>query len=169
MNALTWNDVDFVSKTIRINKNLVHLPVKNGTEEKHYEFITQNSTKTKSGNRVIPLSMKAIEALEQLKKQTGEDPYIITSKNHIQIAPSRMDRTFNCILRNVGISKQGEQFGVHDIRHTFASMLFSNGCDVKIVSELLGHVDTKITENIYIHLIQQQKVNAIQSIDLYSI
>jgi site-specific recombinase XerD len=47
-------------------------------------------------------------------------------------------------------------------------MLFANGCDVKVVSDLLGHSDTKITENIYIHLLQQQKVKAIQGIDEYS-
>ena len=46
-------------------------------------------------------------------------------------------------------------------------MLFQNGCDIKVVSEILGHSDTKITENIYIHVIQQQKVKAIQGIDKF--
>jgi site-specific recombinase XerD len=58
--------------------------------------------------------------------------------------------------------------GLHSLRHTFATMLFSNGCEVKVVSELLGHSNTKITENIYIHVIQQQKVKAIKSIDKFS-
>ena len=40
--------------------------------------------------------------------------------------------------------------------------------EVKVVSELLGHSNTKITENIYIHVIQHQRVKAIQSIDKYS-
>ena len=67
-----------------------------------------------------------------------------------------------------GIAKTEQDCcGVHTLRHTFASMLFQNGCDIKVVSEILGHSDTKITENIYIHVIQQQKVKAIQGIDKF--
>ena len=44
------------------------------------------------------------------------------------------------------------------LRHTFATMLLNNGCEIKVVSELLGHSNTKITEKIYIHVIQKQRV-----------
>ena len=41
---------------------------------------------------------------------------------------------------------------VHTLRHTFAANWYNRGCDVKILSKLLGHADVSITYNIYIHL-----------------
>ena len=42
--------------------------------------------------------------------------------------------------------------GMHAFRHTFATNCYERGCDVKILSKLLGHSDVAITYNIYIHL-----------------
>ena len=45
--------------------------------------------------------------------------------------------------------------GIHALRHTFASMLFSKGVGVKIVSKLLGHSSVKITYDTYVHLFEK--------------
>ena len=45
--------------------------------------------------------------------------------------------------------------GIHALRHTFASIIFENGIDVKTVSELLGDV---AVNNTYIHLIKKTKI-----------
>ena len=55
--------------------------------------------------------------------------------------------------------------GLHTLRHTFASMLFRKGVDAKTVSELLGHSSVAFTMNIYVHLIEEQKSNAVNLID----
>ena len=52
------------------------------------------------------------------------------------------------MLKRIGI----ENCGVHTLRHTFASMLFSKGIDIKIISKLLGHSTVKITYDTYVHL-----------------
>ena len=162
--ALTWKDIDFAERTIRIDKTALTVNLKG-----HSPLIVQDSTKTKSGYRIIPMTQKAYDALMELRRVTGEETYIITSANHKQIRPDRMNKTFHDILTAIGIMDGKKSFGVHALRHTFASMLFLNGCEVKVVSEILGHKDTKVTENIYIHLIQRQKVKAMQDIDKYSI
>ena len=162
--ALTWQDIDFAEKTIRINKNAVEFTKIDGDGTRRSVLETQNSTKTRSGMRIIPMTKKAFLALAELKKITGEQEYIVTSSKGKRIRPSRLGETFSLILNAIGM----ERVGVHTLRHTFATMLFSNGCEVKIVSELLGHSNTKITENIYIHVIHRQRVKAIQSIDIYS-
>jgi hypothetical protein len=38
---------------------------------------------------------------------------------------------------------------LHDLRHVAASLMLAAGVDVKIVSETLGHSDTRITRDIY--------------------
>lgn len=166
--ALTWKDIDFKNKTITISKNTVI--VKEQTDGvNHYVLKTQNSTKTVSGRRVVPMTNNAYDALKCIYKINGDKEYVMSSKNGKQVSPRNVNRMFHSILTRTGIAKSyNDLCGVHTLRHTFASMLFKNGCDVKIVSELLGHSDTKITENIYIHVIQQQKIKAIQDIDKYS-
>lgn len=37
-----------------------------------YKLINQTSTKTANGNRIIPLSVKALEAIKELKKISGD-------------------------------------------------------------------------------------------------
>ena len=162
--ALTWNDVDFSERTITVNKTAIEVREKDSRGHTHSVLQTQNNTKTKSGTRVIPMTEKAYTALSKLQRITGQYEYVTTSANGVRIRPSRLDTTFHKILDALHFPKAG----VHTLRHTFATMLFSNGCEVKVVSELLGHSNTKITENIYIHIIQQQKVKAIKSIDKYS-
>lgn len=43
--------------------------------------------------------------------------------------------------------------GQHVFRHTFATNCYRRGCNVKILSKLLGHADVGITYNTYIHLL----------------
>lgn len=166
--ALTWDDIDFDNKTISVSKNAVTVRV-NEEGKPHYQLITQNSTKTFSGKRIIPMTKMAYSAFQDIYKVNKNNDYVISTQNNKQINPRSIDEMFYSILKHANLAKdKSELCGVHSLRHTFASMLFQNGCDVKVVSEILGHSDTKITENIYIHVIQDQKVKAIQDIDKYS-
>ena len=162
--ALTWKDIDFEERTIKVYKNAVEYAERDDNGKSRSVLKTQNSTKTRSGMRTLPMTQKAFDALSELQKVTGQYEYIITSSNGQRIRPSRLGQTFSLILSAIDM----DRVGLHTLRHTFATMLFNNGCEVKVVSDLLGHSNTKITENIYIHLIQQQKVKAIQSIDRFS-
>ena len=40
----------------------------------------------------------------------------------------------------------------HSLRHSYASLLFQSGADIKTVQELLGHADINTTSQIYIHV-----------------
>ena len=42
----------------------------------------------------------------------------------------------------------------HVLRHTFATDMLNNGCDIKVVQELLGHSSLKATE-IYTHVTKE--------------
>jgi integrase len=44
-----------------------------------------------------------------------------------------------------------EHRGLHTLRHSFASNLYTRGVEVKIISKLLGHASVEITYNRYIH------------------
>ena len=151
--SLCWNDIDFENKSITVTKNDVLTKKRDseGNKVGGYELQTQNSTKTSSGNRVIPINHSAEEALLALK-EGNTTPFVIVNNRQNKVLPSNFERSFHAVLKNAEI--QGD-YGVHALRHTFASMLFAKGVDVKIVSKLLGHSTVKITYDIYVHLFEK--------------
>lgn len=62
------------------------------------------------------------------------------------------DRGVRYIIDNI-MSKLSVKVHVtpHVLRHTFATDMLNNGCDIKVVQELLGHSSLKVTE-IYTHV-----------------
>ncbi len=40
----------------------------------------------------------------------------------------------------------------HELRHTYASTLVNRGCPMAVVAQLLGHANTRVTEQHYAHL-----------------
>lgn len=161
--ALTWGDVDFQNKTVKINKNLKQVKNRDDNNKTDYKIIIQDSTKTSSGSRIVPLNNKSIDALNHVKEITGHYEYIFATKTGKNVSPRTFDRMFRKIQENCGFK---EIYGVHALRHTFASLLFKKGIDVKTVSEILGHKDVSVTYNTYIHLIQEQKINAVNLLDM---
>lgn len=120
-----------------------------------------NTTKTYSGDRILPLNKNATEALRRLCGDHPNSKYVVCGKDGNQIPPERIERTFYRLLDNVGIKRTG----VHSLRHTFASTLFGNGVDVKTVSSLLGHASIQITLNTYIHLINGIDAKSVEKLD----
>lgn len=160
--GLKKTDWDKKEKTLHIQRNIQSISKRdaNGNRIKGKQLVT-NTTKTYSGDRILPLNKAATEALERLCEQHPNSEHIVCSSKGEIIPPERLERTFYRILKNVGIS----QAGTHSLRHTFASVLFAKGTDVKTVSELLGHASIQITLNTYVHLIGKPKHNAVAKLD----
>ena len=113
------------------------------------------------------MTSKARWCLIELKQLSKGSTYVISDSNGDQVNPTNLYQCFNRLLKNSGIIGFGEHRTIHSLRHTFASMLFENGCNSKIISELLGHSSVRFTENTYIHIIHKLKAKAISDIDLY--
>lgn len=154
-----WNKEE---NTLHIQRNIQSVSKRDesGNRLTGKRLIT-NTTKTYSGDRIIPLNKSATLSIQRLCQQHPNSEYVVCSNNGGLIPPERLERTFYRILRNIGI----EQTGTHSLRHTFASVLFSKGIDIKTVSELLGHASIQITLNTYVHLIGKPKYNAVAKLD----
>ena len=59
---------------------------------------------------------------------------------------------FQKICVRVGVSV----LGIHALRHTFASNCYKRGVKVKVLSKMLGHANTSITYNTYIHMFDDE-------------
>ena len=53
----------------------------------------------------------------------------------------------------------------HDLRHTCATLLLSEGVNVKVVSELLGHASITITLNTYSHVLPDMQDSAADAME----
>lgn len=149
--ALTWNDIDFKNKTLSVNKSRA----KGKIDGKTALYI--KDPKSESGTRIIPLSDRAIYALQKIKECSTYDSDLIVSNTSSE---SNITRTINRMLFRAGC--ETEKCGLHALRHTFGSLLLEKGVDLKTISYLLGHSDITVTANIYLHITREKAINSIE-------
>jgi integrase len=88
--------------------------------------------------------------LHQVAGDTWEDhDLIICTSRGTPVNPSNVDRSFARLRKAAGVP----DIRVHDLRHTAASLLLREGVPVKQISERLGHASTRITLDLYAHLL----------------
>lgn len=161
--ALKWSDIDFENKKIYVRKNIVTVYDYEDTEKKTRKVNLQTSTKTSDG-RIIPLIKNAEDILNSIKSKYQEinsDGFIINNSDKMVHVDTLSDSYTN-IAKTAGIENP---LGIHTLRHTFASLLIKKGVDIKIVSEILGHKDVAFTYNTYVHILEEQKVQAMSLLD----
>ena len=70
-------------------------------------------------------------------------------------------RVFYKVLEQAGL----RHIRIHDLRHTFASLLLQNGESLKYIQEQLGHSSIQITMDTYGHLIPGANRGAVDRLD----
>lgn len=157
--ALTWNDLNFTTNQLRINKALSR-----GKDNKLYV----KSTKTGVA-RTIKMDDKTMAVLKVWKKKQKQD-YLILGFNTLQ--PKQLvfsnehneymqpTKTRKWILHLQNKYKLGT-ITTHGLRHTHCSLLFEAGASIKEVQDRLGHTDVQTTMNIYAHVTKEAKEEAI--------
>lgn len=142
--GLRWEDVLWNKRALYIRRTLIRM-------SNQAETYVQDSPKSKTSVRKIPLSAKALVVLEKLFDQSLTKEGFIFAREDDSSLPysySSVEFHIKSLCKDLGISYKG----MHAFRHTFATNCYNKGCDVKILSKLLGHSDVSITYNIYIHL-----------------
>lgn len=161
--ALKWADIDFDSLVLHVNSTRVVVKDRNPNAEKQYITIEQDSAKSESGERCVELNDAAMDSLHRLYNITGKCEYVLSTRDGNPISLRYLDRMCRKIEVAAGLPDD-QIYGMHALRHTFATTLFANGVDIKTISELLGHSDITITYNTYVHVIKKLKRDAVLSI-----
>jgi integrase len=153
--GLKWGDIDWNQKFIRVERSY-----KRGRIDK-----------TKTGKvRRVDMSDQLATALNQLltkrkrealKAGLGEPVPYIFHRNQNPMEQNYIRRIFKRVLTKAGI----REMRLHDIRHTYASLLLSKGENPVYVKEQLGHSSIKITVDIYGHLIPGSNRGAVNQLD----
>ena len=126
--ALRWSDYDPVKKTLSIKKS-VNQKIK-GVRN------LETSPKNKSSIRKIKIPNKLCEILNEHIKRY-EDVYLFDSKSDIwyingglePLRDTTVDKQFNKQIEELDL----KNIRIHDLRHSFASLLINGGINIKII------------------------------------
>ena len=114
---------------------------------------TLEHKQTKTGRHEhLPISKKAMTYLDD-KKKPGELQF-----------PSLINKVYQsgCIFQRwIQASGIQKKISFHVFRHTYATLLLTNGVDLYTVSKLLGHTDVKVTQA-YGKIVSQVKREAVE-------
>lgn len=155
--ALKGNDIDFINNTITISKTVQR--IKNNYDSDKKTKLIINIPKSKSSLRIVPIPSFLILLLKQLI--VNKNDYIFTGSDKPK-DPRSVEKYFKLLLKKLEI----RDLKFHSLRHTFATRLREQKIDIKVISELLGHSDWKITESIYIHTTLDLKKDAIEQLEI---
>lgn len=129
--ALKWNDIDFEKQIISISKSV---NLKNRSEI--------SIPKTKSSIRVVPIMNNVADVL--LKNKQNNDYFVFGGKTPLTLSMFR--RRWDKYLKSAGLA-----ITPHQLRHSYATILYKAKIDPKTAQGLLGHSDFQTTMNIYTH------------------
>ncbi|MFS7886605.1 site-specific integrase [Helicobacter pylori] len=136
--ALSWSDIDFKNKKINIDKSL-----------NLSGAIT--SPKNKPSIREVDLLEPVEKILKELK---ANEP---ANKKMIFLSVPKRTQDFQLMFKKLLKALNLKDRKLYSTRHTFASLMLSQGEEAMWVSKTLGHKDLNTTYKTYSHYIPQQE------------
>ncbi len=162
--GLKWDVIDFNRGTLTIKRTVTEATI-DGT----MKIIEQDSAKTKSSLRTLPLIGSFAEYFKEVKtaqevnkKVCGNcynyeyDGYVFVDELGDLMRPEYLTSYFPQYIQKHGCKRMR----FHDLRHSCASLLLANGVPLKQIQEWLGHSDFSTTANIYAHLDYTSKLSS---------
>ena len=171
--GLTWNNINFETGIITVEKQLLERSMKNGVP-------VLDSLKNDKPRRITPAPfvmdlLKAHEVTQKkMRLQAGsawqswtnekerKAAFVFTNELGRYLPHKTVSKRYKKIVASIGIPGAC----VHDLRHTYATISLQQGDNVKTVQENLGHHDAAFTLNVYGHVsekMRQDSANRMQN------
>ena len=166
--GLRWDAIDFEEKTITIRHTVNETRI-----DGKYTLVLADTTKTKSSYRTLPLVAPFEAILKRMKAEQEENRklcgncycqdylgYIYVNELGELIKPGYLSSHVPAVLKEHNMPP----IRFHDLRHSCASLLFSQGVSLKEIQAWLGHSTIGTTANIYTHLDENNKLSSANAI-----
>lgn len=152
--ALTWNDVDFVKKEISISKSVTHKTQKGAWE------ITTPKNKTSTRRVSMPDNLvKMLKEYQAWQKENYQDTTFLFCGDR-PLPEETITRTFKYYTAKAELPR----IRIHDLRHSCASLLISEGATIIAVANRLGHSNIEQTLNTYSHMMPKDEENILNAL-----
>lgn len=160
--GLQWSSVHFAEGALHVRHSLEEVSGK-------HQF---KSPKSKAGRRMVPLTAQATAALrnrlnaaiaEGLPPEEVSTVFPDTRGGFMR--GSNFDRRFWRPVKKAAQLPDSARF--HDLHHTFASTSLEAGVRMEVLQELMGHSSYQTTADVYGHLMQGARCDAISLLAQY--
>lgn len=186
LTGLRWQDVDMENGMISVNHTLVYY----NHRDEVGTYFSINTPKTEAGCREIPMVAGVKEAFEMVREYQkdagieskvridGYEDFIFVNKDGNMQHHGTLNKAIKRICRDCNdqvLLEQGFEnnpvllpnFSCHILRHTFATRLCESGINIKVIQDVLGHVDVSTTMDIYVDVMNETKKREIANFDGY--
>ncbi|MFD6178079.1 MULTISPECIES: site-specific integrase [unclassified Isoptericola] len=109
----------------------------------------EDPLKTEESKTPIPVARELVDQLAAHLAAHPSDTWILTDDLGQQVGPWKLQRAVRTARKRANLPAE---FRFHDLRHYYASLLISDGADVKVVQARLRHSSAKTTLDTYAHL-----------------
>ena len=151
------NKMDTLGKYIRVSK----------TYDANNKIVT--SAKTLSSKREVYIQSELRDCINRIYEYcerqaeicdyTSELFFPDTDGSYLQYY------TYRKYLAENSLKYLGRKIVPHTLRHTHCSMLAAKGMTLEAISDRLGHSDSKVTKEIYLHKLEEQKEKENEQLD----
>ncbi|GHO77967.1 site-specific integrase [Ktedonobacter sp. SOSP1-85] len=149
--GLRWSDIHFEQQYVRVRRTVSYI------EGRGY---IETEPKTAKGRWLISLPPFALDKLRQHRLQQVEQrskvannweerDLVFCNQRGDYLDPRYLSRLFARLLKKADLP----HIRFHDLRHSAATIMLSMGVHFKVIHEILGHSSSRITLDIYAHVL----------------
>ena len=147
--ALALTPADISDSDISITKSIIY---------KTLDGSAFKSTPTKAyKNREVPISAPLRSELEKYIPTVAGKAYLFSGDR--PIPHTNVDRAFDKYVKKAGVKK----IRIHDLRHSFVSMLIHLGANLTVVADLIGDTLEQVTKT-YAHMYETDRTEVMSRI-----
>lgn len=120
--------------------------------------------------RMLKLNQRATDALQSYlnirpqERIDKEHNALFINKNYQRISRKAISEIIKKYAREANLPPKAANISPHKLRHTLATLLLSNGENLRVVQEILGHSSIQTTQ-IYTHVISTEKDDALDNLN----
>ena len=143
--GLQWHDIDVARATISVRRQLNH-------------DRSVGPPKTRRALRKIDVGANTVALLMRHKRRLEEQqevleyppsPFVFLTTNGTPYLHRNVSKSLDLLIVKAGVRR----IRVHDLRHTHATILLSQGVNMRVLSERLGHSSVSFTMQTYAHVL----------------
>ena len=119
----------------------------------------KGDTKTPKSRRTLALPEVAVDALKAQKMKQQEERQragtmwqesnlVFSTRFGTRLNAANVRRSLRIALKKAGIIGS---WTPRELRHSFVSLMSAHGAPIELISQLVGHTDTRTTETVYRH------------------
>jgi integrase len=148
--AVRWEDIDLAAGLIHVRRSWDR-------------YAGEIAPKSRAGIRRVPIPARLRDALVEHRMSREGDGLVFGRPDGRPFNASTLDSRAGRAWKAAGL----KPIGLHEARHTFASLMIAAGVNAKALSTYMGHANIAITLDRYGHLMPGNETEAAGLLDAY--